>query len=90
MGLLAVDDNKAFVEQMNSEAWFGWVAEEQRCSAEALKVYAAVDFGREKMTEPQFDASVHGSNARYQGYCELKLVYDKLCDVWDEGKILEK
>ena len=89
-GLLAVEDSKAFAEQMNGEAWFGWVEEDKQCSAEALKVYAAVDFGREKMTEPQFDASAHGSNAKYAGYCELKLVYDKLCNVWDEGKILEK
>ena len=90
MDLLALEDNKAFVEQMNSEAWFGWVEEDLRCSTEALKVYAAVDFGRERMSEPQFDACVHGSNARYQGYCELKLVYDKLYDAWDEGKMIEK
>ena len=56
----------------------------------ALKVYATVDFGRERMSEMQFDASVHGSNAKYAGYCELKLVYDKLCDAWDEARMLEK
>lgn len=90
MGLLELDDNKAFVEQMNSKAWFGWVEEDKQCSMEALKVYAAVDFRKEKMSEPQFDASPHGSNAKYAGYCELKQVYDKLCVAWDETKILEK
>ncbi|MBR3489220.1 MAG: hypothetical protein IKH33_07865 [Bacteroidales bacterium] len=89
-GLLAVEDSKAFAEQMNGEAWFGWVEEDKQCSVEALKVYAAVDFGRERMSEMQFDACVHGSNAKYAGYCELKLVYDKLCDAWDEARILER
>lgn len=56
----------------------------------ALKVYAAVDFGRERMSEMQFDASVHGSNAKYAGYCELNLMYDKLCDYWNEARMLEK
>ena len=95
-GLLAVEDSKAFAEQMNGEAWFGWVEEDKQCSVEALKVYAAFNFAQKEMTEPQFDdfnhlgGKVRYPNARYQGYCELKLVYDKLCDAWDEARMLEK
>ena len=89
-GLLAVEDNSVFAAQMNSAAWFGWLEPEYQCSVDALKVYGLVSFAVERMNEPNFDSKSHGTNARYKGYCELKQLYDQLCEAWNENVVLKK
>lgn len=83
--------NKTFAAQMNDENWFGWVEEFKKCSEEALKVYNNVDF-QQYITEEMLSRKGNGinGNATYTGYCDLKQLYERLVNEWDEENILKK
>ncbi len=81
--------NKTFAEQMNDENWFGWVEDDKKCSEKALQVYDKLSFCP-KLSEMEFNHDRNNPNATYTRYCEMRIMYERLADEWDDNQIVKK